>query len=823
MNNILRFTSLRVIFAVVVSMSLGTIVFAQSGYQKPPKEIMDILNAPVTPSVSISPTRDYALMYQGVRYPPIADLAQPMLRLAGLRINPTINGRHLTPYFVSLSIKKLSDGKETNVSLPPNAKISFPSWSADGKRFAFTNMTSNGIDLWVGEIATGKVTQIKGVRLNGVMSSPFQWMPDQKSFLVSLVPANRGAAPSRDEVPQGPNIQESTGKAGAVPTFQDMLKSPQDEKLFDYYATAQLALVDIASGKITNVGQSAIFDNVDVAPDGQHILVSRVKKPYSYIYPYSFFPNEVEIWDRNAKVIYRLANTPLLNNIPSGGVQTGPRSYEWRPNEPATLVWTEALDDGNPRKKVDFRDKVLMLRAPFVGRPTELVKTEHRHVNTTWFEKDGHFFITDFNREKRRRRTLVYNENDLSKAPRVIWDLDTGDRYGNPGSPVTRRLQNGQSVPLQNGDWIYLSGAGASPEGDRPFLDRLNLMTLKSERIFHCGTEVFESFVALLDDEAKSIITRQESPTSPPNYMIRSTSQTAENKAKSSTEKMLTNFQDPSPQLRGITKSLVKYKRADGVDLSFTLYLPPGYKEGTRLPTVVWAYPREFSDASTAGQVSGSTKRFTTIQGYSHLFFALMGYAVLDDTTMPIVGTPEKANDTFIEQVNASAKAAIDKAVEMGVTDPERVGVGGHSYGAFMTANLLAHSDYFRAGIARSGAYNRTLTPFQFQSEQRSIWEAQEIYLKVSPFLYANKLKEPILLIHGEADNNTGTYPIQSERMYQALSGNGGTARLVMLPFESHGYSARESTEHVLYEMINWFDKYVKNAPPRNKTTQAGN
>jgi dipeptidyl aminopeptidase/acylaminoacyl peptidase len=819
MSIMIKTKSLRVIFAVAVCLLLNVVSLAQS-YQKPPKEIMDVLNAPVTPTVILSPTRDYMVLMEGVRYPPISDLAQPMLRLAGLRINPKTNGPHNAPYFVGLTVKKISDGKETKVVLPANARVSFPSFSADGKQFAFYNITPNGLELWVAETATAKAKQIKGVQLNGVLGGAFQWLADQKTLLARLVPAKRSVAPSTDSVPTGPNIQETSGRAGAIPTFQDLLKSSQDELLFDYYVTAQLAVVDVSSGKITNMGQPAIFSAVDAAPDGQHILVGRIKKPYSYVFPLNRFPREVEIWDRSAKVVHKVADLPLTDQIPNGGVPTGPRSYEWRPTEPATLVWVEAQDDGDPRKKVAFRDRVLMLKAPFAGQPTELVKTVERYTNTTWLEKDGVVFVTEVNRDTLKRKTLILNADNPSQEQRAIWELSVNDRYNNPGAPVLRRLPNGQQVVLQKGDWIYLQGPGASPEGDRPFLDRFNLKTLKSERIFRCDTESYENFVALLDDEAKSFITRRETPTEPPNYLMRSVSQSAEGNGAASSISALTSFKDPTPQLRGIKKQLVKYKRADGVDLSFTLYLPPNYKEGTRLPTVVWAYPLEFTDPFTAGQVSGSTKRFTTLGGYSHLFFLLQGYAVLDDATMPVVGDPQTVNNTFIEQIVSSAKAAIDKAVEMGVTDPERVGVGGHSYGAFMTANLLAHSDLFRAGIARSGAYNRTLTPFGFQSERRNFWEAPEMYVKVSPFMYADKLKEPILLIHGEADNNQGTFPIQSERLFAALRGNGGTARLVMLPHESHGYAARESTEHVLYEMITWFDKYVKNARSRERRAQ---
>ena len=460
-----------------------------------------------------------------------------------------------------------------------------------------------------------------------------------------------------------------------------------------------------------------------------------------------------------------------------------------------------------------------MLKAPFSGSTTELTKTEHRFAGFQWGEKDGLVFVSNFDRDRRWVKTLMMNADKTGETPKLIWSRSSQDRYGDPGSPLTRLLANGERAIRQNGDWIYLVGAGASPEGDRPFLDRFNLQTQQAERLFRSDASHYESFVALLTDDGRQFITRHESPTAPPNYYLRTQSGPMAN----APIKTLTNFPDATPQLRGIKKQLVTYKRADGVQCSFTLYLPPGYKEGTRLPTVVWAYPLEFNDPGTAGQVTGSTQRFTQIVGPSHLFFLLQGYAVLDNATMPVVGEPETVNNTYVEQIVMSAKAAIDKATEMGVTDPERVGVGGHSYGAFMTANLLAHSDLFRAGIARSGAYNRTLTPFGFQSERRTLWEAPELYLKVSPFMVANKINEPVIFIHGEADDNTGTFPIQSERMYQAVRGHGGTVRLVTLPLEAHGYAGRETIDHVLHEMLSWFDKYVKNAPPRTKQQTAAN
>ena len=789
---------------LVVCLLISTVTAApQQKYQQPPKAILDVLRAPVTPQLQLSPTRDYALLVEPRRYPPIAELAQPMLRLAGLRVNPATNGPHTSFAYVSLTLLKIADGTQTKLALPEGAKPGRPEWSPDGHYFAFTNTTATGIELWVGEAATAKVRKLPLITLNGLWD-PLQWMPGSRGLLVKLIPAGRGKPPARPAAPPGPNVQETAGKAGPVWTLQDLLTSPHDEDLFDYYATSQLALLDVASGRATPIGRPGLFQTASPAPDGKHLLVARVHRPYSYQYAANSFPKEVEVWDRAGKVVHKLASLPLADTVPLEGVPTGPRNYRWRPTAPATLVWTEALDGGDPKRKVPHRDRLLMLAAPFTGQPVALTKTEHRLMGTTWFEGGGLLLVGDFDRDKRWRRMFVLNTDQPSAALRLLFSLSMRERYKNPGSPVFRTLPSGHSVVLQHGDAAYFVGEGASPEGDRPFLDRLDLKTLKTERLFRCEAGRYEEVEGLLSDDGTRFITRRESPTDPPNYFVRTLG--------ASEPRAQTKFPDPAPALRGITKRLVTYKRPDGVQCSFTLYLPPGYKEGTRLPTVVWAYPLEYTDPGTAGQVAGSTQRFTSISGTSHLFFLLEGYAILDNATMPVVGDPQTVNDTYVEQIVSSAKAAIDKAAELGVTDPARVGVGGHSYGAFMTANLLAHSDLFRAGIARSGAYNRTLTPFGFQSERRTFWEAPETYMKMSPFVHANKVKEPILLIHGEADNNSGTFPIQSERMYAAIRGHGGTVRLVILPHESHGYMARESIEHTLYEMMAWFDKYVKNA-----------
>jgi dipeptidyl aminopeptidase/acylaminoacyl peptidase len=796
------------LFAMVLGYASGapqTSGPAKPLYRKPPKVITDILESPAPPMTLVSPTRDRVLVIDSMRHPPISDLAQPMLRIAGLRINPATNGRHHPPRDIGLRIITIADGKETRLATPPNAWLSMPVWSPDGRRFAFTNTTANTIQLWIGDAARGELRRIANIAINSTYGEPVQWMAGSSDLLVQLVPPHRGAPPAESRVPTGPTIQESAGKPGPVRTYEDLLQTAHDEDLFEYYVRSQLALVDARSGKLREIGSSAIFDRVAPSPDGRHILVARIVRPYSYLLPAEDFAKEVEVWDRNGNLEYKLAKLPTTELVPIEGVLTGPRDYQWAATEPASLVWAEALDGGDPKNKVPYRDRLLLLPAPFRGKPAEWVKLEQRFVTLIFGEKNGLALVHDYDRDRRWVRTFEIALEHPGEPPKLIWERSIRDRYKDPGFPVMRTLPNGQEVILQHENTIYLDGAGASPKGDFPFLDRFDLTTHESRRLFQSADKTYESFVALLSDDASRFVTRFETPDDPPNLFIRDSAQP---EAKTA----LTHFPDPAPQLRGITKQLVTYKRNDGVGLSFTLYLPPGYTPGQRLPTIVWAYPLEYNDAATAGQVSGSQYRFTLIGGISHLFLLTQGYAILDNATMPVIGDPETMNNTYVEQIVASAKAAIDKAAEMGVTDPNRVGVGGHSYGAFMTANLLAHSDLFKAGVARSGAYNRTLTPFGFQSERRTFWEAPEMYMKVSPFAFANKIKTPILLIHGEADDNSGTFPVQSERMYQAIKGNGGTVRYVTLPYEAHGYVGLESVEHTLWEMITWYDRWVKNA-----------
>ena len=778
---------------------------AQTGYRQPPPEVVEILDAPQAPFVTVSPDRSTLVLAHRTSMPSIEEQSQPMLRLAGRRINPLTNGQFSPSLITGLSLMDIESGAERQIALPDGGGWAMPLFSPDGRRFAFQRATRDGTELWVGSVEDGAAERVLGPELNAVFGRACDWMPRTDELLCRLVPESRGAPPAAPAVPEGPVIQESEAKSSPVRTYQDLLSSPHDADLYDHFAAAELALVHAVNGTKQLVGEAAVYPSVEVSPSGSFVLVERLRRPYSYLVPDRLFARDVEVWDTSGNVVRALHEIALGDQIPIGGVYDGPRGHGWLETDGDVLSFTEALDGGDPRAEVALRDRVVALSAPFEGEGEVLAETEHRFMGLVE-GADGLALVTEYDRPSRLLRTWKADMGARPVTTEVLWERNSEDRYSDPGTPV--RDPSGDRL-LQRNDWIYLRGAGASDEGDRPFLDRMNVRSGETERLFQSGPESYETVVALLDDRGRHVLTSYESQTEPPNYYVRD--------LRGDDRTALTQFGNPAAGLEGVTKEFVVYERDDGVQLSGTLYLPPGY-DGGQLPTVVWAYPREYSSADIAGQVRGSPNRFPRISGASHLLFLTQGYAVFDGPTMPIVGG-DVANDTYVEQLVSSAKAAVDKVVSMGVADPDRIGIGGHSYGAFMTANLLAHSDLFQAGIARSGAYNRTLTPFGFQSERRTFWEASDLYFEMSPFMHANRINEPMLMIHGEADNNSGTFPIQSDRMYHAMKGLGGKARLVVLPNESHGYRARESVFHALAEMIEWFDRYVKKEQTQRVTT----
>ena len=797
---------------------------AATGYLAPPAPLQALVDAPRPPQLSISPHRDLLALTQTPPLPGIDVVAQPELKLAGLRINPRTYAQSRFVFGSDLWLMDVATGKEIRLQgLPKPLSIATSAWSPDQRYLAFNqvNAREGSNELWVVDIAARSARRLITLPLNTVAGRGYRWMPDSSQLLVQLQPEGQGPAPVASIIPTGPDTQQTAAGGGvkAIRTYQDMLRNEDDAKLFEYYLRSQSALVSL-DGKVTKLGAPALTLGIAPSPDGRYLLSERVERPFSYLVPVESFPRRIEVLDRDGKLVKEIAHLPLVEGLPTGNdaVPTGVRDITWRADAPATLVWAEAQDGGDPARAADVRDLVQTQAAPFEQAPVTLAKLGGRYAGAYW--ANGKLALIDeFWWKTRHVKEWRVSPDQPTQAPALVREGSSEDRYRNPGTPATMPDEHGESrlIVTADGQSIYRLGEGASPEGDRPFIDRVNLQTGANTRLFQSQAPYYEDPQILLDAEGTRALISRESPTEPTNYYVRDL-------AANGKLRELTHFPNPLPQLVGVKKEQIRYKRKDGVELTGTLYLPPHYdpkKDGPR-PMLMWAYPAEFKSADAAGQVTDSPYRFNRISYWGPQAFLTMGYTVLDNFSVPIVGEGSKEpNDTYIPQLVASAEAAVDEVVRRGVADRNRIAVGGHSYGAFMTANLLAHTRLFKAGIARSGAYNRTLTPFGFQSEERNYWQAPEVYNTMSPFNYADHIKDALLMIHGEQDNNSGTFPIQSERMYAAIKGLGGTARLVLLPNEAHAYRARESIMQMLAEMNNWLDVYVKQAKPAGKAAAA--
>jgi dipeptidyl aminopeptidase/acylaminoacyl peptidase len=784
-------------------------------YQRPPEEIARLVEAPVTPLVTFSPDKQWMVLMERSDYPTIEQLSRPELRIAGLRLNPDNFGPSRMNYLIGMKVKSIATGQEIDVkNLPSPLLMSSVSFSPDSRKIAFIQNHADQLELWVVDLTTFTASKATNRKLSNTFLTAYRWLSDSQHLLFTAVPQNLKPLPAKTRVPAGPVVEENLGKKAPSRTYQDLLKNPYDEQVFEYYTTSDLVLKPLG-GEEKIISASAIHGGFDPSPDGSLILTEIIHKPFSYLVPVNNFPVVVKVIDKDGKSIKDIVDIPLTDYIPTAfnATQREPRSHSWRADKPATLVYVHAQDGGDPKIKADIRDKVYTWEYPFTGEPRELISLPLRYSRITWGNDNTAWVYERWTQDRKER---VYQVNPATLTKKAVFDRNYEDAYNDPGAVNTVLNANGRSIMLITKDnSVYLSGSGSSPEGDMPFLDKLNLTTGKITRVWRCEAPYFEWVVTLLDPKKGTFVTSRESSSENPNYYLRTTG--------SAKVTQLTRFAHPYPQIKDVTKQVLKYKRSDGVELTADLYLPQGYKkEDGALPGLVWAYPREFKSGDAAGQVRGSKYSFTRLSWGGPIYWVTRGYAVLDNASMPIVGEGDKEpNDTYVEQLVASAQAAVDYAAALGVLDKNRVGVGGHSYGAFMTANLLAHSDIFKAGIARSGAYNRTLTPFGFQAEERSYWEAPQVYYTMSPFSFADKLKEPILFIHGEADNNSGTFPIQTERFYNAIKGHGGTARFVLLPYESHGYAAKESIMHTLWEMDRWLETYVKQSGKEAKKPES--
>ncbi|WP_338351041.1 prolyl oligopeptidase family serine peptidase [Nonlabens tegetincola] len=780
-------------------------------YQQPPEEIMKLVDYDRPPTVLMDDEAKYMVLINRDTYKSIEDLSEKEMRLAGLRINPKTNIGSRTTFYNKVMVQKVGGNEPKTVTgLPAKPKLANIAWSPDQSMIAMTNTVENGTEVWVLDIKKAAARKITDATVNANMGNPISWFKDGKSLLVKMLGNNRKPLiDTSEKVPTGPTISTSDGSKAQNRTYQDLLKNPNDEHNFEQLALSKIVQVNL-DGTQKDFLPDAMYRGISFSPDGSHVMVTKLQKPFSYIVTYGRFPQVSHIYTNNGNMVAKVNDVPLIEEMPKGfmATRTGKRSLGWRADRPHTLHYVTALDGGDPAVEVSHRDVLYSWEAPFKeGTASEMMRTINRFAGVQYGDKNT-AIAYDRWWNTRNRKVYKFNPSDKNQDAQVLFDLNYQDVYADPGRFVTTRNQYNRSVLLLDKNQAYLMGAGYTPEGQFPFIDKINLNSSKKQRLYQSKyTDKKESLLDVVDMKAGKVLVRIESATDFPNYYMRDIT-------KGNDVTQLTYFENPFEGLQNVEKEVITYKRDDGLELSATMYLPPGYDKSKKekLPMLVWAYPREYKDKASASRNTQNPNEFTYPYYGSFVYWVMKGYIVLDDAAFPIVGEgDEEPNDTFIKQLVANGKAAIDAVDKLGYVDRNRVGVGGHSYGAFMTANLLAHSDLFAAGIARSGAYNRTLTPFGFQSEERSYWEAPEIYNTMSPFMNAEKVDEPILLIHGQADNNSGTYPLQSERYFNALKGLGAQARLVMLPKESHGYVAKESILHVLWEQDQWLEKHVKN------------
>lgn len=779
-------------------------------YQKPPASILELVDVERAPIVSVDSKKEQMFFYYRDAFKSLSDLSQPELRLAGLRINPKTNIASTTNYYTNIKYKKINGGELLQIAnLPLDARIANTSLSPDETKLAFTNTSREGVELWVVDLKTLQANRLTEANLNANLGSPYSWFSNSKSMLVKTLPRDKAELIDPEEaLPSCPIVTTSDGQISQNRTYQDLLKNKIDETNFEVLMTSEIYKIDI-DGSATIWKESALHQTISFSPNGEYVLLNTITTPYSYLVPYYLFPVDTDIYTSNGDLVSNFNKRPLLENLPIGfmATETGKRNILWRADEPATLYWMEALDGGDPANEVPYRDEIFQLRAPFNGTPQFLAKTINRASSILWGNKQYALLIDQW-WNTRNQKIYVFNPSDNSVEPTVIVDRSYQDLYSNPGSPHLERNDMGRYVLTIEKDNIYLFGNGYSEKGQFPFIDELNLKNLNKRRLYTSPyTDKLEDLTSFIDIKKGTVLTRVQSPTEYPNYFVKN----IYNKKEGTP---ITFFENPFKSIENIHKEVISYKREDGLELTGTLYLPAGYDRTNKekLPMIMWAYPTEFKDKNSAGQNTSNPNLFTYLSYGNPIYWVTRGYAILDNASFPIVGEGDtEPNDTFVEQLVANAKAAIDAVDALGYIDRNKVAVGGHSYGAFMTANLLSHSDLFAAGIARSGAYNRTLTPFGFQSEERNYWTSPEVYNSMSPFMHVDKMKTPLLLTHGESDNNSGTHTMQSERYFQALKSFGAPVRLVILPKESHGYEAKQNVLHLLWEQDQWLEKYVKN------------
>jgi dipeptidyl aminopeptidase/acylaminoacyl peptidase len=848
MSRRFRFTALALVIFVWLPASAGGQSMARDGYVLPPESVQDLFRRDKNMAKldRLSPDGNHFVVPQFEELTDLALMSQRTLRLAMLEIVPDVNRewRQATYGNRGINLYSLADRRVYPVRIPAGF-VSDLRWSPDGRQLAFILHLPTVSNVWVADVATGNARAVSEApvmatlmaRPGGGGEAPetaggrmLQWLPDG-SLLTALVPANRGAEPAEPSVPTAPIIRRSREKETPTSTQPFLLRTAHDERLFKYYTTAQLATV--APGRAPRtIGEPAMYLDYWLSPDGTAILRETLEEPFSYLVGHTSFGRRLEVIDLNGRVMSEIRRLPLQEAQTRGGnpeAENLPRDVAWRPDgKGLSLLWRERGngDDNQAAATTTRHDRLMLLAPPFdLARAQTLVSTEHR-ISNVRYARDGRYaFATLAKRgaggnSARRDDLVAYDLSGAQPATFVLKaNIDPEDPLTLPGEVMTAATGNGIPFALVSGDSTaaFLKGDGYKTTfKPQPFIDRVVIRTAATTRLFEGATDTYdEPLVALDADLTRLIVSRESSTRHPDSYLWTRSGGQMEN---------LTNNKDPYPEITGARRVDFSFARRDGVTVQARISLPVGYQPGTRVPAVFWTYPREFEDEKAYGRGTMRARNHNAHTPLSFLrwsdIWLTQGYALVYPD-VPILGKDGKANDNFRAHLVDTMYAAIRKVDELGYVDVNRIGHGGHSYGAFTTGNLLAHTPFFKAGIAGDGAYNRTLTPMTFQSERRSFWEAPETYTDMSPFFYADHINTPLLMYHGAQDNNSGTFLIQSERMMQALTGLGKTAVLYIYPYESHAPRAKENFLDLWARWLEWFDKYVKNAEPAARTTTA--
>jgi dipeptidyl aminopeptidase/acylaminoacyl peptidase len=784
---------------------------AAPGYRTPPKVVADILTAPRlrVGRPNVSPDGARLILHDSPSLIPISILALPVEKLAGLEILPALRAtrNQLKAATAGFRIVSTADGSMVRARLPEGRSVGAVTWSSKGDRLACTLYAQGGAEVWIVEAASGAARKLEGVALNTVLDPTLEWSLDDRD-LFALTVADAGSAPLAGSAAPAPQARESRGRAAPQRTARDVLRTADDQARFAFYAQAQLARIPVDGGAKHPLGAPGPIDSWQLAPDERSAAIARFTLPAPLGFPNYLFPRTLVVENLADGTSVPVADLPLNDRSAISSVaELGPRDWQFAPD--GRSLWFFSWKDtpgADPLKAIrdttlaqPGTDRLMRLDAPFQGSPVEVATSDMQFRDMAWMAAGKRLWVQEDYAPRRRERRAWIEVADASRHP--LGERSAENAYDNPGQPVGHGVPHGYALWTSgDGNRVYLAGEGFRADGQRPFLDALDLTSGRTRRVFESDAAHLENPSALLDAEAKRFLTLRQSKTEPPNVYVHAAGDAAGRK--------LSDFADPAPALTASQRIQFTFTRPDSVKLNAEVVLPADWKPGRRLPTVFWIYPNDFRSAAAASQNRRSPNRFPSQSALNPEVLVTQGYAVL----MPdiaVVGT----NDRYVEEIQLSAQAALDEAVRRGFCDPERVAVGGHSYGAFSTVNLLAHTSIFKAGWASDGAYNRTLTPFTFQAEERTLWEARDTYLKMSPFLYANEIKAPLLLMHNLDDTNVGTNPIQSERMFDALNGLGKTCALVEYPFEDHGPASRETVLDYWSRVIDWLDRWVKNSP----------